>query len=68
MMDGWMAVVADRQVDKLQRRIHSAHQTQSHSRAATQSAAAMRVEALMASRAVPGETEPRSILRCYNIT
>ena len=67
-MYGRMAVIADRHVDQLQRRNHSAHQTQSHSRTATQSAAAMRVEALMASRAVPGETEPRSILRCYNIT
>jgi hypothetical protein len=28
----------------------------------------MRVEALMASRAVPGETEPCNIPKCYNIT
>lgn len=67
-MDGWMAVVTDRQVDKLQHRTHSAHQTQSHSSAATPSAATERVEALMASRAVPGETEPRVIPSCYNIT
>jgi len=60
VMHGGMPVVGDREVDQLQRRIHSAHHTASHSTVARPSAQAMRWGALMPRRAVPGEGgEPR---------
>ena len=66
-MHGGMTIVAHRQVDQAQRGVHSAHQAQSHSSADTPSASATRVGALMASRAVPGETGSCTAI-CYNIT
>jgi hypothetical protein len=55
VMHRGMAVVAHGQVDQAKGGVHSAHQTQSHSTTDTASARATRVDALMASRAVPGE-------------
>ena len=57
-MHGGMAVVADREIDQLQGRAHSAHQTHSHSTADTPNANAMRMGALIARSLVPGEAEP----------
>src|SRR5262249_20213058 len=67
VMDRRMAVVAHRQVDQAKGGVHSAHQTGSHSASEIITAHATRVGALMASRAVPGETGSCMSI-CYNIT
>src|SRR5204863_546712 len=58
VMHGGVAIVADREIDQLQDRVHSAHQTHSHNPADTQSASDTRAGALMARSRVPGETKP----------
>jgi hypothetical protein len=56
VMHRGMAVVAHGEIDQAEGGGHSAHQAHSHSIPDTTSAQAMRVGALIASRAVPGET------------
>ena len=58
-MHGGMPIIRDREVDQLQRGVHSAHHTQSHSTADTERERACDArKALMARRVVPGEAEP----------